>query len=145
MEDYMKKKKILSFLAIIILAFCVFIGFKNLFSYVFTNKFHIKVKSADTFYAGSNIEMLVSLESDDYKSNKNVNYKFKLFDSNNKKVKKHKIFVEKIKNDCSLDQKYKIINNRNDKHNFRFLIKSEKKQRTELSTSANSKFINFCS
>ena len=64
---------------------------------------------------------------------------------NNKKVKKHKIFVEKIKNDCSLDKKYKIINNRNDKHNFRFLIKSEKKQRTELSTSANSKFINFCS
>ena len=64
---------------------------------------------------------------------------------NNKKLKKHKIFVEKIKNDYSLDKKYKIINNRNDKHNFRFLIKSEKKQRTELSTSANSKFINFCS
>ena len=64
---------------------------------------------------------------------------------NNKKVKKHKIFVEKIKNDCSLDKKYKIINNRNDKHKFHFLLKTEKKQRTELSTSANSKFINFCS
>jgi len=64
---------------------------------------------------------------------------------NNKKLKKHKIFVEKIKNEYNLDKKYKITNNRNDKHNFRFLIKSEKKQRTELSTSANSKFINFCS
>ncbi len=83
----MKKKKILTILAIIILVFCVFMGFKNLFSYIFTNKYRIKVKSSDTFYAGSNIEMLVSLESDDYKSSKNINYKFELFDSDDKKVK----------------------------------------------------------
>ena len=66
---------------------------------------------------------------------------------NNKKMKKHKILLENINHHYSLDKKCEIKNNRNDKHKFHSLIRTENKHKTELSTSANSKskFINFYS
>ena len=59
---------------------------------------------------------------------------------NSKKMKKHKIFLDKINKRYNFDKKNKIISNTDDKHKFDILIKNEYNHKTELSTSANSKY-----
>ena len=55
-------------------------------------------------------------------------------------MKKHKIFLDKINKRYNFDKKNKIISNTDDKHKFDILIKNEYNHKTELSTSANSKY-----
>ena len=59
----------------------------------------------------------------------------------NKKKKNHQIILEKIKNQNKSDNNFKIINTRNEIHKNIYLNKRENNYKTELSTSANSKFL----
>ena len=99
-------------------------------------------------YDGDKDNILILHETNSSNNNKNkipISSLTNIF--NVKQTKKHKIFLDKIKTHYNLNKKYKILNNRNDKHKINFLIKTENNYKTESSTSANSKskFLNVSS
>ena len=83
-----------------------------------------------------------SLDSKNLNNKKRKNKILSLINTTKKRKKKnHQIILEKIKNQNNSDRKSRIINTRNEIHKNIYLNKRENNYKTELSTSANSKFL----
>ena len=98
-------------------------------------------KSAKLFIKNQKAETIKSLLHENrFNNNKNNNRISSLISIlNSKKIKKHKIFLEKIHSRSIIDKKYKNINSKKNVNNIFSIYKKENNLKTELSTSANSK------
>jgi len=98
-------------------------------------------KSAKLFIKSKKDETIKSLLHEHrFNNNKNKNRISSLISIlNSKKIKKHKIILEKIHSRSIIDKKYKNINIKKNVNNISSIYKKENNLKTELSTSANSK------
>ena len=98
-------------------------------------------KSAKLFIKNQKAETIKSLLHENrFNNNKNKNRISSLISIlNSKKIKKHKIILEKIHSRSVIDKKYKNINSKKNVNNISSVCKKENNLKTELSTSANSK------
>ena len=113
-------------------------NYKTKLNYNKSAKLFIKNQKAET------IKFL--LHENRFNNNKNNNRISSLISIlNSKKIKKHKIFLEKIHSRSIIDKKYKNINSKKNVNNISSVCKKENNLKTELSTSANSKskFLSF--
>lgn len=94
----MKRKKILKSIFIIIQVILFITVLYNLFSYFTKGKLKINVKTSNTYYVGSNIDVLVDVSKS--KTDKPVDSKVKLelYNNDGKKIKNAKAFAKIDKN-----------------------------------------------